>query len=189
LARRSAHGAQPAPEGEDGRGPPSTDRVSLAYERLRTLAALYLRKEPKGHTLQPTALVHEVFLHLDGRAIPPLESDRGFMALASKCMRHVLVDHARRRNSDKRGGGWARTTLDEGLLVSAAPNVDLMALDEAMVGLAAWNERIARIVELRFFCGLSNAEAATELGMTAPACEHEWRLAKAWLRRELSRGQ
>ncbi len=156
------------------------------YDELRRLAGRQMRGQPANHTLQPTALAHEVFLRLIRQDhVGP--ADRGrFLALAARAMRSVLVDHARRRSADKRGGRARRLPFDEVLDSFEARSGELVALDRALAGLAETNQRHARIVELRFFGGMTQEEVAELLGVSLRTVEREWRLARAWLKRELA---
>jgi len=170
--------------------PPPADPAALSaalYEQLRGLAAAYMQGEREGHTLQPTALVHEAFLRLDGSRAAP-GGRIHFLALAATAMRHVLVDHARARDAAKRGGGWTRVTVSEAARLSDGPDDDVIAVDAALANLAAVDPRAARIVELRFFAGLTEAEIATELGISERWVRDQWRHARAWLRREMGGG-
>jgi RNA polymerase sigma factor (TIGR02999 family) len=150
-----------------------------------------MRRERHGHTLQTTALVHEAFIRLvDGQQIR--WNDRAhFLGISARLMRRVLVDHARARGSQKRGGGVQRVTFDDALAVAGEPSIDLVALDCALEALAAVDPRKARVVELRFFGGLSVEETAEVLHLSTDTIERDWRLAKLWLLRELegTRGQ
>jgi len=153
----------------------------MLYKELRALAKRHLRGERAGHTLQTTALAHEAYLRLvDDRSLGDAERTR-FLALASQAMRRVLVDHARRRGAGKRGGGAERVTLAD-LPDERGKDVDLLALDAALDELARLDERKSRIVEMRFFGGLTVPEAAAALGVSAPTVEREWFHARAWLR-------
>ena len=157
------------------------------YDELRRLAAAELRRERPGHTLQATALVHEAFLRLSrSDGLQGLDPPR-VKALAASTIRRVLVDHARARLSDKRGGGAARITLGDTCQLTAGREVHFLALEEALEKLAGLDPRQHRVVELRFFGGLSIDEAAGELGVSARTVNEEWRTARAWLRRELGR--
>jgi RNA polymerase sigma factor (TIGR02999 family) len=163
--------------------------LPLVYEELRRLAAHYLRNEHAGHTLQPTALVHEAYMKLANGANAAgdaAQSQNEFRALASHAMRQILVDHARRRNTDKRGGGWLRITLDDAVGADHERELDLLALDEAMEGLAKLDARKCRVVELRFFGGLTCEEAAKELRISPKTAEADWYMARAWLRSRLT---
>lgn len=163
----------------------------LVYEQLRELAARQLRKERAGHTLQPTALVHEAFLKLQSQHEAEFESRSHMLAVAAMAMRRILVDHAERRRSQKRGGGAARKDLEHALEVPApdtADPVDLIALDEALRALAELDERKARVVELRWFAGLSVEEVAEVLATSPATIKRDWEFARVWLLREMQRG-
>ncbi len=156
------------------------------YDDLRALAQRQMRGQPAHHTLQPTALANEVYLRLiDGNRVEPSDR-RHFMALAARAMRSILVDHARRRSADKRGGGVKPLPFDEVLDSFESRSVDLTALDDALGELAEKNVRHARIVELRFFGGMTNEEVGAFLDISRRTVEREWRLARAWLWRELA---
>lgn len=161
--------------------------VPLVYEELRRRAAVHLRRERRGHTLQPTALVHEVFLRLVGQGVA--WKDRAhFFGLASGVMRRVLVDHARARKREKRAGGWTRVELSEAVAIAEERDIDLVMLDQALVELAELDSRQAHIVELLFFGGLTIEDAAETLGISTATVKRDWRLARAWLHRRLKRG-
>lgn len=155
------------------------------YEELRSLAAHYLRGERPDHTLQPTALVHETFLKLSRQSKLDVNDRTHFLAIAAGAMRQVLVDHARTHLAQKRGGHWQRITVDESIAVSADGVEDLLALDDSLRRLAAVDEVAARIVEMRFFAGLTELEIAEVLGMSERWVRGQWAFARAWLRREL----
>lgn len=157
----------------------------LLYDEFRKLARRFLKKEAFGHTLEPTALVHEVYLKLVDQTRVQWHGKTHFFAVGAQAMRRILVDHARRRQRVKRGGGRIRITLDEGLAISPERSEDLLALDEALGRLAEVDPRQATIVELRFFAGLSVAEVAEVLGVSKRTVESEWTMVRAWLRREL----
>jgi RNA polymerase sigma factor (TIGR02999 family) len=160
--------------------------LALVYDELRRLAAYQLQSERPDHTLQPTALVHEAFLRIAGTGQELQWRDKShFFALAAQVMRHVLVDYARAHRTEKRGMGQAKVPLEElrELPVETAP--DLLALDEALGALAEKDERKSRIVELRYFGGLSIEETADVLGLSATTVRREWTMTKAWLRREM----
>ena len=167
--------------------------LPLVYGELRRQAARCLRAQPSGHTLQPTALVHEAYLRLVDRGSTGADwQDRShFFAVAARVMRSVLVDHARARRTAKRGGGARALTLDAADAAAAVaerssdPGVDVELLDEALTRLAALDPRQARVVELRYFGGLSIAEVAEALGVSHATVEREWKTARLWLRREL----
>ncbi|HEY2379214.1 MAG TPA: ECF-type sigma factor [Gemmatimonadaceae bacterium] len=168
----------------------SDELARLVYEELRRQARHALIKEGDGHTLQPTALVHEAWMRLDEQHGASWESRTQFFAVAAQMMRRVLVDHARSRRTLKRGGAAAQVTLGgvEGeLAVDGTPldAVDLLALDDALARLAALDPSKARLVELRYFAGFSIPEAAAALGVSEATIGREWVVARAWLRREL----
>lgn len=158
----------------------------LLYDDFRRLAGLYLKDEGCGHTLQPTALVHEAFLRMIDQTRVEWHGRTHFFAIGAQAMRRILVDHARRRRRLKRGGGRVRITLNERLAVSPARDEDLLAVDDALKKLAEVDPRQATIVELRFFGGLSVEEVAEVLGASKRTVEAEWTMVRAWLRRELS---
>jgi RNA polymerase sigma factor (TIGR02999 family) len=159
--------------------------LPIVYDELRRQAAVYLRRERVGHTLQPTALVHEVYLKLAGPRRVPWRSRAEFFATAAEAMRHILVDHARKRASAKRAGDWTRVTVVEDLAGEKKVELDLLALDEALDRLSALDPRHGRIVELRFFGGLSIPETASVLGVSPATVKRDWSLARAWLHRQL----
>jgi RNA polymerase sigma factor (TIGR02999 family) len=170
-----------------GQGDPAAlDRlIPFVEAELRRLARRYMRHERAGHTLQPTALVNEVYLKLVAvRQVQWLDRSH-FFAMSARLMRRILVDHARSRQSLKRGGGTSRVTLDEALAVSETPGEDVVAIDDALTALAAIDERKSRIVELRFFGGLSVEETAAVLTVSPETVMRDWKLAKVWLAREL----
>jgi RNA polymerase sigma-70 factor (ECF subfamily) len=151
------------------------------YDALRGLAAAYLQQERRDHTLQPTALVHEAYLKL-AVGSSDWRSQTHFQAIASNAMRQILVDHARARNRLKRGGDRLRVTLTPNSASTPESEIDLIALDDALNGLAEFDERKARVVELRFFGGLTCAEVALEIGVSPKTVEADWYFARAWLR-------
>lgn len=163
----------------------AADRLMpLVYDGLRKIAAQYLRKERSDHTFQPTALVHEAYLKLIDVSDANWQDRAHFFAAASTMMRHILVDHARSRLTDKRGGAFQRIELDEAVSFSdrtGEKNLDILALDEALTQLAGFDERQTRIVELRFFGGLTVEETAEVLKISPATVKREWSLAKAWL--------
>jgi RNA polymerase sigma factor (TIGR02999 family) len=160
--------------------------LPVVYAEMRRLAANYLRGERTGHTLQPTALVHEAYLRLVGQRDIPWQSRAHFVGVAARTMRHILVDHARRRKAQKRGGGDSPVTLDTGALVAGGTPVAFDDLDQALVDLAKLSERQARIVELRYFGGLSIEETGEVLGIASATVKRDWVAARAWLYRELT---
>jgi RNA polymerase sigma factor (TIGR02999 family) len=157
------------------------------YDRLRQLARSYMRGERPGHSLRPTELVHEVFLRMIELNQIEWQDQRHFCALAATQMRRVLVEYARRRNAEKRGGGLTRITLDEAAASTRVPAVDPLELDEALVRLDSRSQRQRRVAEMRLFAGMTLAEIADVLGTSERTARREWRAARAWLSRELSR--
>jgi len=157
----------------------------LVYAELRSLADSYFRKIPPGHTLQPTILVHEVFLRLVSTDKAEWKGREHFLAVAAKAMRRLLINHARDRRTQKRGGGWERITLDEALADVETKTIDVLELDETMNRLAALSPRQAQIVELRVFGGMTIEEITQVLGLGATTVKSDWTIARAWLRREL----
>jgi RNA polymerase sigma factor (TIGR02999 family) len=163
--------------------------LPLVYDELRQLAAQKLAQEKPGQTLQATALVHDAYLRLIGSGEEPhWDNRRHFFAAAAEAMRRILVDNARRKLTHKHGGGRQRCDLDAGALVSPEPNVDLLELDAALNRLAEQDPLKARLVELRYFAGLTGEEAAAALGMSASSADRLWVYTRAWLRRELGFG-
>ncbi len=160
--------------------------LPLVYDELRRLAALRLARESAGHTLNATALVHEAYLRLVGTAEDVSWSHRGhFYAAAAESMRRILVDHARKKHSLKRGGGRTRVPLDEVHAATDEGVVDLVALDAALTRLAAEDAEAAQLVQLRYFSGLTSAQAADCLGLSQRTAERLWAFARAWLYREM----
>jgi RNA polymerase sigma-70 factor, ECF subfamily len=176
LLRAWASGSQPALD----------ELTPLVYAELRRLAGSYLRREEPGHTLEPTALVHEAYLRLVDSSVPDWQSRTHFYGVAAHLMRQILVDHARQRNAVKRGGQQIHLTFAEDLAVSPEQETDLVALDDALERLAVCGPRKAQVVELRFFGGLSLDEIAEVLKVSAVTVRRDWQFAKAWLLRELS---
>lgn len=162
--------------------------MPLVVTELRRLAAAYLRREQPGHTLQPTALVNEVYLRLVDRRRVSWQNRAQFFGFAARTMRRILVDHARARRAAKRGGGGETLALDAALGVGDRGEVDLLALDEVLDRLAALDARQGRLVELRVFGGLTIAESAEALGVAAATISRDWQSARAWLYRELRAG-
>jgi RNA polymerase sigma factor (TIGR02999 family) len=159
--------------------------ISLVYQELRSLAGRYMRREADDHTLQTTALVHEAYLRLAGEQGRNWQDRAHFFGVAANIMRNLLVDHARAGRRAKRGGGSLHLMLDEARVLTA-PNPDvLLALDEALTRLAELDARASRVVELRYFAGLSLKEAAIVLGISEKTVKRDWSLAKTWLRAEL----
>jgi RNA polymerase sigma factor (TIGR02999 family) len=166
-------------------GPDADELFPRLYAELREIADRLLRGEVVGHTLQPTALVHEAWFKLAGPGAPHPVDRQHFLALAARAMRQVLVDHARRRRAQKRGGAGIALSLADDRLGFSVPLDDLIAVDDALTRLAAGNPRLARVVELRFFAGLSEDEAARALGVTTRTIQRDWVKARAWLHAEL----
>ena len=174
----------------DGRREALDDLMPIVYADLRRVAAGYMRREEAGHGLQPTALVHEAFVRLVDQKRVKWRNRAHFFGVAASMMRRILVDHARRRRADKRGGEWERVTLsDAEPAVDGQQNVDALALDGALRRLAAIDPQQERIVELRYFGGLTIEETAEVVGISAATVVREWTIAKAWLRHDLSRSR
>jgi RNA polymerase sigma factor (TIGR02999 family) len=159
--------------------------MPLVYDELRRLAASYMRRERPGQTLQATALVHDVYIRLMQDSKLSWQNRSHFFGIAARSMRQILVERARARRAVKRGGSRVRVTFDAGLLAAAAPTIDLEALDEALSRLEVLDADLARVVEVRFFGGLSIEEAAEALDVSPATIKRRWALAKAWLAREL----
>jgi len=159
----------------------------IVYEELRRLADHYLREESAADTLQPTALVHEAFLRLVAQDLPDWQWRSHFFGVAAHLMRQILVDHARRHRSDKRGGGVPAIPLDEVPGFASGKSNDILALDEALTALAAFDDRKCKVIELRYFSGFSVEETARALDLSVATVGREQRMAEAWLHRELSR--
>lgn len=159
----------------------SVELSPSVYGHLRAIAGSYFRGRSAGDTLQPTALVNEAFMKLAASEAADFESREHFVAVAARAMRQILVDHARRRNADKRGGNQRPVTLTDVAVGDAERALDLVALDDALSQLATLNARHARVVELRFFGGLSVPEVAQALGISVATVEREWKQARAWL--------
>ncbi len=164
----------------------AAELLPLVYEELRRLAGSYMDRERPGHTLQPTALIHEAYLKLIA-GDEAFQSRSHFVGVAAHAMRQVLVDHARRHKADKRGGDWMRVTLDRAEASVTVSPEELLSLHEAIHRLGEKQERLGRVVELRYFGGLTIRETAVVLGVSHTTVEDDWSLAKAWLARELSR--
>ena len=191
LGRRSAVD-QDDPRSPSGGGPAPASLFDLLYAELKEVAARRMRGEAHDHTLQPTALLHEAWLRLDGFRQGAWQGPEHYKAVAARAMRQVLVDHARGRDAERRGGRRATQPLDEerdrSWVVEGADRVEILALEAALTALAERSERQARVVELRFFGGLGQAETAQALGVSEETVKRDWRLARAWLHRELERG-
>jgi RNA polymerase sigma factor (TIGR02999 family) len=162
--------------------------MPLVYNELRRQASRYLRRERANHTLQTTALIHEAYLKLIDQNQVEWQNRTHFYAIAAQAMRRILVDYARERNREKRGGAAENLPLEEAaFVVSEGKNVDLVALDEALTRLAQFDERQARVVELRYFSGLSIDETADILGVSNVTVRRDWNMAKAWLHQQISK--
>jgi len=161
--------------------------LPLVYDELRRLARHYLQSEREGHTLQSTALVHEAYLRMVGQSPVRIDSRAHFFGIAARLMRQILVDHARERKAAKRGGG-CRITLDESAVLPQEPDLDLVALNDALNELSRLDEQQARIVELRFFAGLSIEDTSQVLKLSPATVKRNWVHARLWLQRELTRG-
>lgn len=163
--------------------------VPLVYAELRKMASIRLSAERGGHTLQPTALVHEAWLRLMQQHGASWQNRAQFFAIASQAMRRILVDHARRRQADKRGAGSVPVPIDDlqDVLISPVPDDQMLALDAALERLAALDDRQAKIVELRFFGGLSIEETGVVLALSPTTIKREWATARVWLFREIQR--
>jgi RNA polymerase sigma factor (TIGR02999 family) len=160
--------------------------MPLVYEELHRAARRYMARERSGHTLQTTALINEVYLRLVDVRRMSWHNRAHFLGICAQLMRCILIDFARSRRYQKRGGGVPQVAFDEELFVSAQPQADLMALDDALKGLAVVDERKSRVVELRFFGGLSVKETAEVLKVSSDTVMRDWKMAKVWLLRELS---
>src|SRR5687768_3789229 len=161
--------------------------MSVVYDELHRLARRYMRRESPGHTLQTSALVNEAFVRLVDQKNVHWQNRAHFFGIAAQMMRRILVDYARSRNFAKRGGGAVKLSLEEGLIVSDERSAEVVAVHEALETLAKVDQRQAQIVELKFFGGLSNEEAAAVLAVSPGTVARDWTMAKAWLRREISK--
>jgi RNA polymerase sigma factor (TIGR02999 family) len=161
--------------------------LPLVYKELRRLAHFQLQAERRDHTLQSAALVHEAYLRLIGLDSPQWESRTHFFAIAGQLMRQILVDYARRHTAAKRGGGICKLSMDGDLVPSRQKDVDIVALDDALKALAKVDQRQSRVVELRFFAGLSLAEISKVMEIAPATVQRDWTAARAWLYREMSR--
>jgi RNA polymerase sigma-70 factor (ECF subfamily) len=174
-------------EARAGRAEAIDALLPLVYAELRRVAAAYLRRERPGQTLQATALVHEAYLRLMREQHVGWQNRSHFCAIAANSMRQILVERARARHAAKRGGDWARVSLHEGLVGAEEPGVDIEALDEALERLEARDPAQARLVELRYFGGLTIEETAAVLGVSPATVKRSWMVARAWLKKELDR--
>jgi RNA polymerase sigma factor (TIGR02999 family) len=160
--------------------------VPLVYDELRRQASRYLRRERVGHTLQTTALIHEAYLRLIDQKNVQWQNRAHFFGIAAQLMRRILVDHARTKKRAKRGGSNIRVSFNDANAMAQGQDLDIVALDEALERLAEIDEQQSRIVELRFFSGLTVDETAEVLGISAATVKRDWSMAKAWLHREIS---
>jgi RNA polymerase sigma factor (TIGR02999 family) len=163
--------------------------VPVVYDELRRIAGAFLRSERYDHTLQPTALVNEAYLRLVRERDAEWDNRAQFMAIAARQMRRVLVDHARAKVAGKRGGGAVRVEFDAHHDIAAPRDADLVALDDALADLALQDARLAQVVELRYFGGLTVEETADVLGVSTATVNRDWATARAWLRRAIRRGE
>jgi RNA polymerase sigma factor (TIGR02999 family) len=159
--------------------------LPIVYAELRSLAESHLRRERPDHTLQPTALLHEAYLRLIGQDHPEWNSRAHFYGVTSRLMRQILVEHARRHSAARRGGEQRKVSLDEAVVYSPERAAEMVALDDALTRLAAFDERKSRVIELRYFGGLGVEETAEALSLSVATVRREMRFAEAWLRREL----
>lgn len=160
--------------------------LPLVYDEMREIAARHMRRERQDHTLQPTALAHEAYLRLCQRESPHWESRAHFLGVAAQAIRRILVEHARAKQRDKRGGGWVRVTLSNGPAGPQDLDLDVLALDQALERLGKEDPEDQRVVELRFFGGLSVKETALVLGMSERTVQRRWSFSRIWLYRELN---
>lgn len=166
--------------------PTAADQLlPLVYQELRNLASSKMAREPAGQTLQPTALVHEAWLRVVGSDKPHFDGRAHFFAAAAEAMRRILIDNARRKRALRHGGGQDRVNVDQIELAATAKDDELLAVHEALEKLTAEDRRMAELVKLKFFVGLTNCEAAEILGVSEPAVERWWAFARAWLYREI----
>jgi len=163
----------------------AVELLPLVYEELHDLARGYMAGEKRHHTLQPTALIHEAWLRMHGEQAPQWQNRSEFVAVAARAMRRVLIDHARRRDAQKRSGSAERLPLDAALDLYQQSAPDLLVLDEALERLEAIDAELVKIVELRFFAGASNDDIAGALGVSTRTVERGWKTAQAWLRAEI----
>jgi RNA polymerase sigma-70 factor (ECF subfamily) len=175
-------------EWRSGRNEAFDQLFALVYDELRALASGYMRHERANHTLQTTALVNEAYMKLAGYKDSHPENRRHFFAVAAKVMRQILVDHARTRQSEKRGGTAVKLSIDEAIVMSDERAGDLLALDAALKNLAAIDPRKSHVVELRFFGGMTIEETAEFLGVSSNTVVRDWEMARAWLYRDINEG-
>ncbi len=169
---------------EGGRGA-AARLMPLVYDELRRMARGYLQRERSDHTMQATGLVHEAYLRLVDQTAANWKNRAQFLAVAAQQMRRILVDYARAHQSRKRGGEWCKVEFDDALAPSVSRSLDVIALDDALKDLAQLNPQHSRIVELRFFGGMTIDEVAEALGLSPRTVQREWRVARVWLRRQI----
>ncbi len=172
---------------EAGESAAAEQLLPLLYDELKAIARRQFRGQPEGHTLQATVLVHEAFLRLIGRPASSWQDRKHFFAVAATAMRQILVNHARAKNAEKRGGGGQRLMLDENAIASKDAGLDVLDLHEALEKLNTIDPRKGRVVELRFFAGLTVPEVADVMQLSVTTIESEWRAARAWLATSLSK--
>ena len=189
MERRASDATQLSAEWGNGDSRALQELVPLVYDELRHLAGHLLRRERAGHTLQPTALVHEAYLRLVDQTRVDWHNRAHFLAVAAQMLRRVLVDHARTKQRLKRSSGTVVLSLDESLVAGRERNLDVVALDEALSELTRIDPQQSRIVELRFFAGVSIEETAASLGVSPATVKRDWAVARAWLYRRLSQSQ
>jgi len=165
----------------------ASELMPIVYDELRKLAGRYMRRERTDHTLQATALVHEAYLKLVQQQEANWQSRAHFFGIAAQVMRHILIDHARGHTSEKRGGGKRPVPLEEALIFTPEKSLELLRLDESLQRLAELDPRQGRVVELRFFGGLTVEETADVLGVSPKTVKREWSMAKAWLHGDMKR--
>ncbi len=170
-----------------GNEPAAARLVQLVYDQLREIAGKMLHGEAQGHTLQPTAVVHEAYLKLVDQKRVDWKGCTHFKAVAAKIIRRILSDHARRKGALKRGGGQRTIVLDETMAFARSKQLDVIALEEALIALAQHDERECRVVELRFYSNMTEREISAELGVSVRTVQDDWRHAKVWLRRRLEK--
>lgn len=173
-------------EGSKGNKEALDQLLPIVYAELRLQAARFLRRERAGHTLQTTALIHEAYIRLVDQRNVQWQNRAQFFGVAAQLMRRILVDHARTKKRTKRGGSAVRVSLDQAMVITQEPEIDVVALDQALNRLAEIDPQQSRIVELRFFSGLSVEETAEVLGISPATVKRDWSVAKAWLHREIS---
>lgn len=163
--------------------------MPIVYDELRGMARRYLRRQPSGHTFQTTELIHEAYLKLAGQEEPNWQNRSHFFGIAARAMRHILVDHARAKNRQKRGNLAEEITLNENLAISPNHSEEIVALDETLNRLAELDERKARVVEMKFFGGLTTEEIAEVLKISIDTVKRDWRFARNWMLRELTNAE